>query len=405
MKIILSNKLNYPKGGDCVYTRELEKLLVQNGHNVAVFSMDHPSNIESKYDKYFPSEVDYQNKSISNRVKQVSRMLNSKEVQSKFNLLIGEFKPDLLHVNNIHSQLSPIIVKLAHDKKIPTVWTLHDYKLLCPRYDCLLNGKPCELCFDSKINVIKNKCMKGSMSASVLAYAEALKWNKTDLETYTNAFICPSNFLKRKMVQGGFLEEKLHHLCNFINVEKTIHNDYSKKDYFCYVGRLSNEKGLPTLLEAFSKTNFKLKVIGSGPLESELKTLYKNENIEFVGRQTWENVKSLVSKAKFMILPSEWYENNPLSVIESLCLGTPVLGANIGGIPELINETKNGFLFESGNLEDLILKINMIENLPTTYFNYKKIANDSRERFSSKKYYDKLIEFYKNQIKIKQITK
>lgn len=395
MKILISNKYYYPKGGDCIYTSELEKLLASNGHEVAIFSMQHPMNNESSFVKYFPSEIDYENKSLPNRVKQVSRMLASKEVKEKFNLLLEDFKPDIVHVNNIHSQLSPIIVKAAHKKNVPTVWTLHDYKLLCPRYDCIRDGKPCELCFENKKNVIKHSCMKGSKLASIIAYAEAVKWSKSKLETYTTAYVCPSNFLRNKMVQGGFKQDKLHHLCNFINVEKTIHDDYTKDDYICYVGRLSHEKGLPTLLEAVSKTSIKLKVVGGGPLEKELKEKYANENIVFEGFHSWDTLKLLVAKAKFMVIPSEWYENNPLSVIEALCLGTPVLGANIGGIPELI-EKKNGLLFESGNIEDLISKLNTITNLPDGTFDYKEIAENSRKKFTSKNYYNNLIKIYKD---------
>ena len=160
MKILLSNKFYYPKGGDCVYSLELEKLLIKNGHEVGFFAMDNPLNQESIYSKFFPSNVDYSNKNINNLSELVIRPLFSKEVKKKFKALLDEFKPDLLHVNNIHSQLSPIIVQEAHKRKIPVVWTLHDYKLICSRYDCLLDGKPCELCLKTplmflKINVLK----------------------------------------------------------------------------------------------------------------------------------------------------------------------------------------------------------------------------------------------------------
>jgi len=396
VKILLSNKYYYPRGGDCIYTLELEKLLTAGKNEVAVFSMQFPSNLKNDYTKYFPSEVDYSKGSIINRIKQITRPLNSFEVRKKFNQFLLDYQPDIVHLNNIHSQLSPVLAELAHKRNIPVVWTLHDYKLLCPRYDCMRNGKPCELCFDKKKNVIKYNCMKGSKIASVLAYAEAVYWNQLKIEKYTNIFICPSKFLKNKMIQGGFNKDKLIHLSNFIDVKKTIHNDYNKKDYCCFVGRLSNEKGVKTLLEAAILANVKLKIIGTGPLEEELKKKYNKGDIEFCGHLNWEDIKEAVSSAKFLILPSECYENNPLSVIEALCLGTPVLGANIGGIPELIKVGVNGALFESGNIANLTDKINWMMSVSSPAFDYKAIAEEAREKFSSENYYNELLKIYKS---------
>lgn len=166
--------------------------------------------------------------------------------------------------------------------------------------------------------------MKNSRIASYIAYREALKWPREKLENYTDAFISPSRFLKDKMVQGGFAKDKIHTCCNFINTAKVRRENYDKDDYYCYVGRLSHEKGIGTLIEAAKGLPLKLKIIGNGPLQEILTAQAAGADIELLGYRQWDEIKEIVGKARFCVLPSEWYENNPFSVIESQCLGTPV---------------------------------------------------------------------------------
>lgn len=389
MKILLSNKFYYPRGGDCIYTINLEQLLQQHGHETAIFAMQYPENLPSKWSKYFPSEVKFS--AGLGAVEAVFRPLGTKEVKQKFNALLDDFQPDLVHLNNIHTQLSPIIAQIACKRNIKIIWTLHDYKLLCPRYDCLQRSEQvCELCFTDKKQVLRNRCMKNSLFASILAYKEARKWTREKLERYTDIFVCPSQFMANKMIQGGFNKNKIINLCNFIDIEKTKKENYEKEDYYCFIGRLSHEKGIKTLIEAAKSLPYKLKIIGGGDLKEQLTTLASN-NIEFLGYKNWDEIKDIVGKARFSVIPSEWYENNPLSVIEAQCLGTPVLGANIGGIPELIETGKTGMLFEPRNTEDLKEKI---KQMFTTEFDYKKIAEQAKERYSAEKYYHEIIEIY-----------
>lgn len=394
MRILISNKFYYHRGGGDVYTLELEKLLRKNGHEVAVFSMQHPLNVPSKYSGYFPSEVDVNRKDFNNLFKFVIRPFGSLEVRKKFTALLKSFKPDIVHLNNIHSQLSPILAVIAKRHNIPVVWTLHDHKLLCPRYDCIRDQKPCELCFTDKFNVVRYKCMKNSAMASVVAYAEALAWNTKVLGNSTDAFICPSSFLKENMKKGGFAAGKLRVISNFILDEKLEDFHSEKGSYYCYVGRLSSEKGLVTLLEAASALpQFELRIIGTGPLEDELKAKYTGSNIKFEGFMKWTGLKDILGNSKFMVMPSECYENNPLSVIESLCLGTPVVGAKIGGIPELIDEGINGYSFISGNVEDLKEKISLMFN-DSSLFDYKAISGAAREKYNSVRYYREVMKVY-----------
>lgn len=388
MKILLSNKFYYRRGGDCVCTINLEELLKQNGHEVAIFAMQHPDNLKTPWSKYFPSEVNF--KLGTGMLEALLRPFGTNEVKRKFTALLNDFHPDIVHLNNIHSQLSPVIAEISHQRGIKVVWTLHDYKLLCPRHDCLRNGKTlCEACFSDKHKVLEYKCMKNSRLASYLSYREAATWNRERLENYTGYFICPSRFMAEKMRQGGFDSKKLKTVCNFVDTEKCYRDDYAKREnYYCFMGRLSHEKGIRTLIEAANGLPYKLIVIGGGPLEEELKAMARN-NIEFVGFKQWNDIKDLVGKARFTVVPSECYENNPLSVIEAQCLGTPVLGARIGGIPELIEEGITGMTFESRNKEDLKMKI---ESMMQQFFDYEAIARKSQERYNAEVYYQQIMQ-------------
>lgn len=392
MRILLSNKFYYPRGGDCICTINLEELLKKEGHEVAIFAMDYPENLPTPWSKYFPSEIKF--KPSIGMIEAFTRPFGSAEVKKKFTALLNNFKPDVVHLHNIHSQLSPIMVEVAKKRGIKVVWTLHDYKLLCPRYDCLRNNvEVCEACFTDREQVLVHKCMKNSKLASYLAYYEAKKWHRERLEKSTDFFISPSSFLAQKMVQGGFTANKIKTLCNFIDVEKTQKDDYSKEEYYCYIGRLSHEKGVKTLIEAAKQLPYKLKIIGGGPLMESLKAKAGTSAIDFLGYKQWPEIKEIVGKAKFSVIPSEWYENNPLSVIEAQCLGTPVLGAKIGGIPELIETGVTGMLFESKNVTDLKDKI---EQMHAHTFDYKKIALEAQQRYAADNYYTQLMEIYKS---------
>ena len=397
MRILLANKFYYPRGGDCIYTLNLESLLKKHGHEIGVFSMDYPRNIDTPWNKYFPSEVKFR---LSPKIiDSFIRPFGTKEVANKYKALLDDFQPDVVHLNNIHSQLSPIIAEIAHQRGIKVIWTLHDYKLLCPRYDCMRNnGKSCNECFSNpnlpdktlKKNVLKNKCLKNSYVASFLGYREALKWNRERLEKSTDAYICPSQFLASKMAEGGFISNKLYVHANFINVEKCNGNYSLKENYYCYVGRLSKEKGIKTLIEAANQLPYKLYVIGKGPIYNEIKAISKS-HIEFLGQKNWEEIKVIEQKARFSVIASKALENNPLSVIESKCLGTPVLGARIGGIPELIEEGVNGMTFESGNIQDLVSKI---ETMMHHHFDYEQISEDAKAIYSDDEYYRFLMNLY-----------
>ena len=384
MKILLANKFYYRRGGDCIYMLNLEQLLKQHGHEVAIFSMDYPENLESPWSKYWPRNM--------SKVAAFTRPFGDGEVRRKWTALLDDFKPDVVHLNNIHTQLSPVIAEIAHSRGIRVVWTLHDTKLVCPCYTCTRDGKWCEECFTDKKAVIRHKCMPGNIPGAIIGWREILKWNKDRLQACTDKFLPPSQFLADTMVKGGYSAEKMQVLCNFIDVSKVQNPSLKKDDYYVFLGRVNSVKGVPTLCKAALQLPYKLIVIGGGELLPELQAQYKDcANIEFIGQKNWDEFRPILEGARFMVLPAEWSENNPLTIIESQSLGTPVLGARIGGIPELIEEGASGKTFLSGDVDDLKQKI---QEMFTAVFDYAAIAKNAQERYNADAYYERLMKVY-----------
>ena len=412
MRILLANKFYYRRGGDCIYTMNLEKMLKEKGHEVAVYAMQYPENEKSEWSGYWPSNM--------TKLDAFTRPFGARQVMKGFSRLMDDFKPEVVHLNNIHTQLSPVIAKIAHEKGARVVWTLHDTKLVCPCYTCMRHEyikvqkednpalEPsltkglirCTECFTDKKAVIRHRCMPGGLPGAVIGYLEAQKWNKEVLQEYVDLFLPPSKFMMDTCVEGGYKPEKFRVLCNFIDVTKVkgLKSEEVKRlkgDYYVYLGRVNEVKGVRTLCKAASQLDKKLIVIGDGPISEELRMKSEESGapIEFKGQMQWEEFMPILRGARFMVLPAEWSENNPLTVIESQSLGTPVLGARIGGIPELIDEGVSGMTFTSGDVEDLKDKImKMFEH----EFDYDAIAKNAIERYSSEAYYEKLMALYKD---------
>lgn len=396
MKILLANKFYYRRGGDCIYTMNLERMLKSHGHDVAVFAMQYPENEKSEWSEYWPKNM--------SKVDVFTRPFGDKEVRRKFGRLLEDFKPDVVHLNNVHTQLSPVIAKMAHERGVRVVWTLHDTKLVCPCYTCTRDGKWCTECFTDKRAVIRHRCMPGGLPGAIIGYREIKKWNKDVLQEYVDLFLPPSQFMMDTCVASGYSPEKFRVLCNFIDVSKVQNPSFKKGDYYVFLGRLTSVKGIETICKAAALLDKKLIIIGGGELEEILRKEYALcRNIEFKGQMQWDEFRPILEGARFMVLPAEWSENNPLTVIESQSLGTPVLGARIGGIPELIESPSpalpkmegvvpNGMTFTSGDVEDLRDKIQRMFDYK---FDYERIAQNAVERYSSEVYYEKLMKYYK----------
>ncbi len=397
MKILIVNKFHYLKGGSEKYYFKLADLLVSNGHEVAFFSMLDNNNIKTNYPEYFTNAINLS----SNNILKAFDIIYSKENKKKIEKVLDEFKPDIVHLNNFQRQLSASIIKPIKDRKIPIIYTAHDIQAICPAILMLdKNNEICEKCMKGKyINCIKNKCIKNSSLKSILGAIEARYYRiKKIYKKQIDCIIVPSNFVKGKLIQDGIDENKIKVIHNFIDLDE-YDLDINDKGYALYFGRLSKEKGVLNLLEAFKNIkDKKLYIAGTGPEEENIKNIIKNnklKNIKLLGYLTQKEIKEYISNASFVIVPSICYENCPYSVLESQAIGKAVVGAKIAGIQELIKDKQDGVLYEYNNINELTEKINnLFENSKLRIEMGKKAKEKAKKEYSKDFYYEQLIDIY-----------
>lgn len=369
MKVLLVNKFYYQRGGAETYILEIEKKLRAEGHEVAIFSMHHPKNLESIWSKYFVSRVSFNEGNIFQRLKGAIRIFYSLEAKRKFTSLLNDFKPDIIHIHNIYHQISPSILPVAKRFGVPVIMHLHDYKLICPNYQ-LFDGK--RICYDCLApnywQCFLKKCFGNSYLKSFLVSAETFFHHKI-LNIYQrniNLYIAPSKFMKDISVRSGIPKGKIIVLYNFI-FSKPV-TEIISKNYILYVGRLSSEKGVMVLIEAIKKLpQTFLKIVGAGPqqlfLQKKVIEYGLSEQIEFMGHKNKEDVEQFMKEAKAVVIPSVWLENMPFTLLEAMSLGRVVIASKIGGLTELINNRENGLIFEANDSEGLKDKINILEKV------------------------------------------
>lgn len=394
MRIAIASKFFYRRGGAEVHAIDLERALRRRGHETAVLAMAHDDNIIQTFNYYDVRSVNPFG-SPAEQIKASLRMLGGAGARARAVEMLENFHPDAVHLHNVHSYLSPVVAAEAKKRGVKVVWTLHDYKLVCPAYSFMRGGELCELSRFKNGCVLRNRCLRGRVVPSAGAWIESLKWNRRALAATVDRFICPSVFMLNKMKEAGFPEEKLSVLPNFYSgPESTVKRALEKgqrKDVV-YVGRLSSEKGIEVLLEASKGREWEVIIIGTGEDEDLLRKKYKEyPNIKFEGKQPKEVVFERLASARLLVLPSICFENSPLSVIEALSCGTPVVGSSIGGIPELIQAT-DGEVFEAGNA--LALRVAVEKALSRTY-DYNDIAARARLKFSEENYIENLLNLYR----------
>jgi glycosyltransferase involved in cell wall biosynthesis len=381
MKLIMVNWSWYATGGDWTYIENVIKLYENNGFDVIPFSQQHKENIPTAYDNYFVESYDFKelnkSRSIKNGIKVLRTSIVSKDAIQKLEKLLID-NPDIkfAHLQNIHHYITPAIIDVLKKKEIKILWTLHDFKIICPANSFLSNGKVCEKCITGNFyHCAINKCKRNSFLASVVAGYEAYYYHGKNIYNHVDYFLCPSQFLLNKFAQFGFSREKLvlAHSCydvrlidSFVEQNKYIQNSNDK--FILYIGRLEELKGVHTLIDSVKMLNIPVKIVGSGNAEAKLKLQAKNNpNIEFLGLKSKLEVFALTQRSSFVICPSICYENLPFSVIESSLFSKPTIGSDIAGIPELVLNKRTGLLFEANNAADLCEKISYL-------WNHEKIA-------------------------------
>ncbi len=364
MKILMVNKFLYPNGGSETYIFRLGEELIKRGHEVQYFGMEHEGRCVGNHAEQYTQDMDFHTASTLKKLSYPLKTIYSADAKKKMAVVLNDFQPDIVHLNNFNYQLTPSIITAVREyekkigKKIKIVYTAHDYQLICPNHMLYNNGKICETCLGGRfINCTKGRCIHSSLAKSIIGTAEGYFWKMKNVYKNIDLIICPSAFMKKKLDTNPIFADKTVALHNFIQPEKTA--EVPKKDgYVLYFGRFDEEKGVK-LFEKLS--GIKLVCAGSGNLEEYINALPNTENVGF---KSGEELKNLIKNAVCSVYPSVWYENCPFSVMESIMLGTPVVGANIGGIPELIDNGKTGLLFEPNNAEDFESKIKTILNNP-----------------------------------------
>lgn len=410
MKILMINKFLYPNGGSETYIFKLGSCLKEKGHEVEYFGMEHKGRCVGNSVGAYTSDMDFHGGSKLSKLAYPVKTVYSRDSRVQIRKVLEDFSPDVCHINNFNYQLTPSVIleiqkwRRESGRKCRIVFTAHDYQLVCPNHMCNNPGthENCEKCFGGHfVNCIRGKCIHGSAVKSAVGAMEAYFWRLNGAYRYIDTMICCSRFLKSKLDSNALFAGKTIVLHNFVE-----HVDWNrlnasggkvlKKDYVLYFGRFSEEKGIKTLLQACKEMpDIPFVFAGTGPLEEQVTAV---GNVKNVGFQSGDALGRLISEARFSVYPSEWYENCPFSVMESQMYRTPVLGADTGGIPELIQtgsvlDGATGELFASGNKEELKKKIRQMwkdrEKTDAYAGNCKKITFDTVEE-----YYGKLMKVY-----------
>ena len=398
MKVLLVNKFHWYKGGSEKYYFELAELLKENGHEVAFFSMKNEKNIKTGEKEYFVDEIDL---NTGSKLKALD-VIYSKANYKKMKEALNDFKPDIVHINNFQRQLSASIIKAIKEENIPIVFTAHDVQAICPAITMMDNDKNiCERCMHGKyMNCIKKKCNKGSTLKSIIGALEGYYYRVKKIYTKKIDFIItPSKFYKTKLIEDGIPKNKIEAIHNFVEL-KDYNLETIDEGYALYFGRLSKEKGILNLINAFSKLeNGILYIAGEGPEKENIEKIVKDNNlnnrVKLLGFLNSDQMKETIRKCKFVIVPSIWYENCPYSVMETLAIGKPVIGANIGGIPELVKDNRSGLVYKYDDIDDLANKMKVLfedEKLVEEYG--KNAKEDTIKLYGKEVYYKELINIY-----------
>jgi glycosyltransferase involved in cell wall biosynthesis len=406
MKILQVNKFFYPKGGSETYMFLLSDLLRQAGHEVIEFSMEDPKNLDSKYSQYFIKHIDFNKREgIFKDLAKAGHLLYSKEAKMKLEELIQREKPDVAHLHNFNFQLTPSILKVLKKHNIPVVWTLHDYKAICPNYRLFTEGNACERCKIHKYyNCFTHKCLKNSRGMSFLAMLE-MYLHKLIIGSYESVavYLAPSKFLAGKVLDWQLPKNKVKQLYYGLEMAQFRPSEASGEGLI-FVGRLVEEKGILTLLEAMKQLpDIMLKIAGTGPQLEEIELFIKSSglnNVQLVGHKSGQSLRDLISRAKLVVVPSVWYENNPLAILESFALARPVIGSALGGIPELVRDNETGYLFKPGSADDLARKIkNAYYNNDLLLQLGKNCRNWVEKNCEPRKHLEEILKIYKEVLK------
>lgn len=390
----------YRRGGAEAVMLDQNELLESRGWTIVPFAMEYEKNFDTPYDEYFVEEIDFASDyTPAEKVRKVVKSVYSLEARQQIGRLIDKVRPDIVHAHNVYHHLTPSIFGAVQKKGVPMVMTVHDLKIGCPSKLMLAPDGVCERCKGGKTwNAITTRCQKDSLALSAVVALETTLHNA--LGSYRNnvdRFILPSHFHTNKLVEWGLPREKTRYLPNAVDVSE-LTATYEPGDRHVFVGRLSEEKGLLTFVKAVAAAGSKATIVGTGPQEDELQRTVEatGADVEFAGYQTGGALFDIIRDARSLVLPSECYENAPVVLLEAYGVGTPVLGSNLGGIPELIIEGETGLLAESANIESFADALRRYDQMPNSEVAAMGQAGRAfvEANFSRERYLQGLLDIY-----------
>jgi glycosyltransferase involved in cell wall biosynthesis len=374
VRILFVNSFYYRRGGAEVHALDLADELRSRGHEVRFFSMRHPLNLESPDAKYWLPEIDYpalnEKKTPANVWRVLSRAIYSYPARRALAAMLADWRPDVAHLHNIHAQLTPSVIDELKAHGIPVVWTLHDYKLICPAQGFQSHGEICERCRGKRFWQCTVRSCKRSRAASVIATLEAEAHRFLHLPDKVDAFIAPSDFLRRKFVEFGWPAAKFIHMANFANIPLADSVEMPEGRRVLFLGRLTRSKGVLTLVEAMRNLpGARLDIAGEGSIRAEIVATvaadgWSGAEVHADGWAGPEQLADLVTRAKVIVTPSEWYENSPYSVIEAFAHARPVIATRIGGLPELVVDGETGLVVEPRSPDEIAAAVTRILDDP-----------------------------------------
>lgn len=399
-RLLNINNYHYRRGGaEAVYLGH-GAMFAEAGWTSDWFAMKHPSNPSGTDEKHFAELIDLEHMpGRFDRISAAAAIVYNTDARQRIARLLDERRPDIAHAHNIYHHLSPSILIELRRRDVPVVMTAHDLKLACPSYKMLSHGNVCERCRGGRIwNVAVHKCLKDSRALSSLIAVESAIHRIGRLYTANiDRVVAPSVFYRRKLIEWGWAEDKVVYIPNF-SPSKWEVTPVPESGPLLYFGRLSEEKGVATLIRASARSGVPVVIAGTGPQASALAALANDlaAPVTFVGYCAAPDLAKLFARTRAIVLPSEWYENAPMSVLEAYSAGRPVIGADIGGIPEMIRSSETGWIFPAGDVDTLAMRMAAVAAMPGATLSEMGRAGSAfaHAQFSEARYRQNMIALY-----------
>lgn len=396
LTILNISQNHYVRGGSDRYFFTMAELLQKHGHNVIPFTAASAKNEPTEWDQYFPRAADFEKPGPIDLL----RFLYSRDAVKSIHKLLNKTNIDIAHFHIYYGKLTASILGSLKNAGIPLIQTLHEYKLTCPVYSHLSNDEICEDCEGKHFwRALPKKCNRGSLARTALSVTESYVSRFLGCVDKFDHFISVSHFLRKKMIQYGIPEEKISTVHNFTDVSDITPN-FSIGEYILYFGRIHRSKGILTLIEAAAPLKqVPLYIVGDGEAMPEVQRIIEEngcEHIQLLGFKQGDELRELILNSICTVLPSEWYENCPMSVLESFAYGKAVIGADIGGIPELVIDGVDGFLVPSGGTEALREKLLWMSENKAEAAEMGKVGRKKMEtEFNADIHYQRIMDVYK----------